>query len=174
MRLLSNNPRKLVGLEGYGLSVVEWLPLEIAPGEFFTLLGPSGCGKTTTLRMLLGLVMPTGGSATIGGEPYSEIRTPQRVVGAALEATNAAILRLTEGVPGTHELALNASEFVMEGSKELLRQLALPLLALWLATGLATRLLAARLRRAAAAGDAVADADPGAVEDVRSDAARGG
>ena len=29
MRLLSNNPRKLVGLEGYGLSVVEWLPLEI-------------------------------------------------------------------------------------------------------------------------------------------------
>lgn len=31
MRLLSNNPRKLVGLEGYGLSVVEWLPLEIPP-----------------------------------------------------------------------------------------------------------------------------------------------
>jgi 3,4-dihydroxy 2-butanone 4-phosphate synthase/GTP cyclohydrolase II len=33
MRLLSNNPRKLVGLEGYGLSVVEWLPLEIPPSE---------------------------------------------------------------------------------------------------------------------------------------------
>ncbi len=33
MRLLSNNPRKLVGLEGYGLAVAEWLPLEIAPGE---------------------------------------------------------------------------------------------------------------------------------------------
>ena len=31
MRLLSNNPRKLVGIEGYGLSVTEWLPLEI-PG----------------------------------------------------------------------------------------------------------------------------------------------
>jgi 3,4-dihydroxy 2-butanone 4-phosphate synthase/GTP cyclohydrolase II len=31
MRLLSNNPRKLVGLDGYGLSVIEWLPLEIAP-----------------------------------------------------------------------------------------------------------------------------------------------
>ena len=31
MRLLSNNPRKLVGLDGYGLSVTEWLPLEIAP-----------------------------------------------------------------------------------------------------------------------------------------------
>ena len=33
MRLLSNNPRKLVGLEGYQLSVVEWIPLEIAPSE---------------------------------------------------------------------------------------------------------------------------------------------
>ena len=33
MRLLSNNPRKLVGLEGYGLSVSEWLPLEIPASE---------------------------------------------------------------------------------------------------------------------------------------------
>ncbi len=33
MRLLSNNPRKLVGLEGYGLSVAEWLPLEIPPSD---------------------------------------------------------------------------------------------------------------------------------------------
>jgi 3,4-dihydroxy 2-butanone 4-phosphate synthase/GTP cyclohydrolase II len=33
MRLLSNNPRKLVGLEGYGLSVSEWVPLEIAASE---------------------------------------------------------------------------------------------------------------------------------------------
>jgi 3,4-dihydroxy 2-butanone 4-phosphate synthase/GTP cyclohydrolase II len=33
MRLLSNNPRKLVGLEGYGLSVVEWIPLEIPASE---------------------------------------------------------------------------------------------------------------------------------------------
>jgi len=33
MRLLSNNPRKLVGIEGYGLSVSEWLPLEISPSE---------------------------------------------------------------------------------------------------------------------------------------------
>jgi 3,4-dihydroxy 2-butanone 4-phosphate synthase/GTP cyclohydrolase II len=31
MRLLSNNPRKLVGIEGYQLSVVEWIPLEIPP-----------------------------------------------------------------------------------------------------------------------------------------------
>ncbi|MGH9410159.1 MAG: GTP cyclohydrolase II RibA, partial [Vicinamibacterales bacterium] len=34
MRLLSNNPRKLVGLEGYGLSVAEWLPLEIPASKY--------------------------------------------------------------------------------------------------------------------------------------------
>jgi 3,4-dihydroxy 2-butanone 4-phosphate synthase/GTP cyclohydrolase II len=34
MRLLSNNPRKLVGLEGYGLSVTEWVPLEIPASEY--------------------------------------------------------------------------------------------------------------------------------------------
>ena len=33
MRLLSNNPRKLVGIEGYELSVLEWIPLEIPPSE---------------------------------------------------------------------------------------------------------------------------------------------
>jgi 3,4-dihydroxy 2-butanone 4-phosphate synthase/GTP cyclohydrolase II len=33
MRLLSNNPRKLVGIEGYGLSVSEWLPLEIEASD---------------------------------------------------------------------------------------------------------------------------------------------
>ncbi len=33
MRLLSNNPRKLVGLEGYGLSVTEWLPLEMPASD---------------------------------------------------------------------------------------------------------------------------------------------
>src|SRR2546425_8621748 len=35
--------------------------LDVADGEFVTLLGPSGCGKTTTLRMIAGLVEPTGG-----------------------------------------------------------------------------------------------------------------
>jgi 3,4-dihydroxy 2-butanone 4-phosphate synthase/GTP cyclohydrolase II len=33
MRLLSNNPRKLVGIEGYQLSVVDWIPLEIPASE---------------------------------------------------------------------------------------------------------------------------------------------
>ena len=36
MRLLTNNPRKFVGLEGYGLSVIETLPLEVPPTTEFT------------------------------------------------------------------------------------------------------------------------------------------
>jgi len=70
------------------LTAVDNLSFSVEPGRITGFLGPNGAGKTTTLRMLLGLVRPTSGSATIGGEPYSEIRTPQRVVGSALEATN--------------------------------------------------------------------------------------
>jgi ABC-type Fe3+/spermidine/putrescine transport system ATPase subunit len=46
----------------YGATVaVHEFDLDVADGEFVTLLGPSGCGKTTTLRMVAGLVEPTGG-----------------------------------------------------------------------------------------------------------------
>ncbi len=46
---------------------VDDLHLQIADGEFFSLLGPSGCGKTTTLRMIAGFEFPTSGSLTIHG-----------------------------------------------------------------------------------------------------------
>ncbi len=47
---------------------VDDLHLNVADGEFFSLLGPSGCGKTTTLRMIAGFEFPTSGSLTIHGE----------------------------------------------------------------------------------------------------------
>ena len=50
MRLLSNNPRKLVAIEGYGMSVTEWLPLEIPPS-------PSALRYLTTKRNKLGHVL---------------------------------------------------------------------------------------------------------------------
>jgi ABC-2 type transport system ATP-binding protein len=50
-------------------------------------LGPNGAGKTTTLRMLLGLIRPTAGTATIGGRRYADLPHPRRVVGAVLEAS---------------------------------------------------------------------------------------
>jgi ABC-2 type transport system ATP-binding protein len=57
------------------------------PGQVTALLGPNGAGKTTTLRMLLGLVAPTAGTATIGGRRYDELSDPVRQVGAVLEAS---------------------------------------------------------------------------------------
>ncbi len=69
-------------------TAVDRLSFTVEPGRITGFLGPNGAGKTTTLRMLLGLVRPTSGIATIGGQHYSEIATPLRVVGSALEATN--------------------------------------------------------------------------------------
>jgi ABC-2 type transport system ATP-binding protein len=49
------------------------LSLDAEPGEILGLLGPNGSGKTTLLKSLLGLVRPTAGSATIGGEPAGSL-----------------------------------------------------------------------------------------------------
>ncbi|HWC82693.1 MAG TPA: ATP-binding cassette domain-containing protein [Pseudonocardiaceae bacterium] len=66
---------------------VRELGFDVPAGRITGFLGPNGAGKTTTLRMLLGLVRPTGGQALIGGLRYVEIAAPRRVVGAVLEAT---------------------------------------------------------------------------------------
>ena len=56
----------------YGkVAAVDHLSMDIAPGEFISLLGPSGCGKTTTLRMIAGFIRPTGGTITMDGEIIS-------------------------------------------------------------------------------------------------------
>lgn len=70
------------------VQAVDDLSFEVGPGRVTGFLGPNGAGKTTTLRMLLGLVRPTSGSATIDGHHYHSIPQPGRVVGAALEAAS--------------------------------------------------------------------------------------
>jgi spermidine/putrescine transport system ATP-binding protein len=57
---------------------VDDLSLELAQGEFFTLLGPSGCGKTTTLRMIAGFERPSAGSIRIEGEDVAELPPHKR------------------------------------------------------------------------------------------------
>ena len=67
---------------------VDRLSFTVEPGRVTGFLGPNGAGKTTTLRILLGLVAPTAGGATIGGRRYAELSNPQREVGALLEASS--------------------------------------------------------------------------------------
>jgi ABC-2 type transport system ATP-binding protein len=67
---------------------VDNLSFEVDRGTVVGFLGPNGAGKTTTLRMLLGLVTPTAGSATIDGKPYRGLAEPVRHVGAVLEASS--------------------------------------------------------------------------------------
>jgi ABC-2 type transport system ATP-binding protein len=70
------------------VTAVDDLSFSVRSGAVTGFLGPNGAGKTTTLRVLLGLVTATAGSATIDGRAYRDISTPGRVVGAALEASS--------------------------------------------------------------------------------------
>ena len=60
------------------LVAVDELDLELAAGEFFTLLGPSGCGKTTTLRMIAGFERPDAGEIQIEGEDVARLPAHRR------------------------------------------------------------------------------------------------
>jgi ABC-2 type transport system ATP-binding protein len=64
---------------------VDDLTFEAHPGRVTGFLGPNGAGKTTTLRVLVALLHPTSGEATVLGRPYVELEDPARQVGAILE-----------------------------------------------------------------------------------------
>ena len=67
---------------------VDRLSFTVEAGEVVGFLGPNGAGKTTTLRMLLGLVKPDDGTATINGSSYRDLAEPLHQVGAVLEASS--------------------------------------------------------------------------------------
>ncbi|MGW1183308.1 ABC transporter ATP-binding protein [Streptomyces drozdowiczii] len=92
-----------------GATAVDDLTLTVRPGEVTGFLGPNGAGKTTTLRMLLGLVEPTAGTATVGGRPFRDHPRGLRHVGALLDAgdvhggrtarAHLAVLARSNGIP---------------------------------------------------------------------------
>ncbi|MFI7700003.1 ABC transporter ATP-binding protein [Nonomuraea sp. NPDC049480] len=68
------------------ISAVTDLSFEAGAGIVTGFLGPNGAGKTTTMRMMLGLVTPTSGTATFGGHRYADLPHPSATVGAVLDS----------------------------------------------------------------------------------------
>ncbi len=64
---------------------VAGIDLEIAQGEFFTMLGPSGSGKTTTLRMIAGFEDPSSGTIELAGEDVSGVPPYDRAVNTVFQ-----------------------------------------------------------------------------------------
>ena len=66
-------------------NAVDAISVDIAKGEFVTLLGPSGSGKTTTLMMIAGFEEPTSGAVTLGGEDLTRRRPWERNIGVVFQ-----------------------------------------------------------------------------------------
>ena len=86
------------------VSAVDGVDLEIAPGELVGFLGPNGAGKTTTLKMLSGLLQPSGGSATVLGHvPWKREESFRRKISLLLGQKN----QLVWDLPARESLELN-------------------------------------------------------------------
>ncbi len=65
---------------------VDQLSFTVRPGVVTGFLGPNGSGKSTTMRMIMGLDLPSAGTATVNGRRYHDLAWPLHEVGALLEA----------------------------------------------------------------------------------------
>ncbi|HET7785181.1 MAG TPA: ABC transporter ATP-binding protein [Myxococcales bacterium] len=68
-----------IGFWGRKVRAAQDVSFDVEKGEIFGLLGPNGAGKTTTIKMLLGFVRPSRGSATVGGHPAGSIEARRRM-----------------------------------------------------------------------------------------------
>ncbi|MFJ8494478.1 ATP-binding cassette domain-containing protein [Streptomyces sp. NPDC094038] len=90
-------------------TAVDGLDFVVRPGTVTGFLGPNGAGKSTTMRMIVGLDAPSGGSVTVNGQQYARHQAPLQEVGALLEAksihpgrsacNHLLALALTHGIP---------------------------------------------------------------------------
>jgi ABC-2 type transport system ATP-binding protein len=80
--LVANHLTKVIG----DRTIVDSVSFQLDPGEVFGFLGPNGAGKTTTIRMLVGLIKPTAGSATVCGfDIRRDFEKAMRHVGCIVE-----------------------------------------------------------------------------------------
>lgn len=86
-RNASKRALQLIGLtKRFGdAPAVDMMDLDVATGEFVTLLGPSGCGKTTTIRMIAGYVDPTAGAVLLGGRDVTHLPPQKRRMGMVFQ-----------------------------------------------------------------------------------------
>ena len=76
---LKNISKHFTSRDGSGdVRAVDDVTINIARGQFVTLLGPSGCGKTTTLRLIAGFEFPTHGAIILDGQPVNELPPNRR------------------------------------------------------------------------------------------------
>src|SRR6476646_254617 len=71
----------------FGTTVaMDGMTFTVQPGRVTGFVGPNGAGKSTTMRVVVGLDAPDGGTATIGGRPYRTLENPLTHVGSLLDA----------------------------------------------------------------------------------------
>jgi ABC-2 type transport system ATP-binding protein len=104
---LRKSYRAKAGRQSVEVKAVDGISFEVARGEFFGLLGPNGAGKTTTIGVLTTRVMPTGGTATVGG--VNVARWPvavKRQIGVVPQVNN-----LDRSLTGRENLLFHAEYF---------------------------------------------------------------
>jgi ABC-2 type transport system ATP-binding protein len=99
-------------------TVVDRLNFDLRPGVVTGFLGPNGAGKSTTMRMIIGLDRPTGGSVTVHGKSYRDLPAPLREVGVLLEAravhTGRSAYNHLLAMAATHGISRSRVEEVIE------------------------------------------------------------
>ncbi|HEY3280806.1 MAG TPA: ABC transporter ATP-binding protein [Armatimonadota bacterium] len=81
-----------------GTVALDGFSLDVRPGELLAVLGPNGAGKTTAISLLLGLLQPDAGSASLFGRPPLEVATRRRVGVMTQEVTLDPLLRAKEHI----------------------------------------------------------------------------
>jgi ABC-2 type transport system ATP-binding protein len=112
-------------IEAHGLikrygdkTAVDGISFTVQPGKVTGFLGPNGAGKSTTMRLIVGLDRPSGGTVTVNGRPYRDHRSPLTEVGALLEAkavhTGRTAVKHLRAVAATHGFGRRRVEEVIE------------------------------------------------------------